>query len=317
MSKHIKKLNNKSKRTSPLVSVVIPVFNGAGYLEEAVESVQRSFYRTFEVLLIDDGSTDKSRDICRRLTEKYKNVRFFDMKVNRGLGRVLNFALKNARGTYIARLNQDDRMLPHRLQTQVNFLEKHPETTAVGSTIRLFDNQGHTQIVRFLANDEDIKRMWYIVSPFSDPSVMYRKDVAIAAGGYDQEFWPADDTHLWYRMGMRGKLANIQKPLVEVRWHDGAASVRFFRRLALKTFQMHQWTHENVHAAGWLVQFYWIVQLIAGYTLSPQTNWNIYRKLKKLIAYADDRRKRLAEITAKMPVPMVTIHPRKLSVSGL
>lgn len=311
--------NNDSIRgkTLPFVSVVIPVFNGSEYLEEAVESIQRSTYRDFEVLLIDDGSSDTSKHICHNLEKKYPNVRFFDFTVNRGLGRVLNFALKNARGKYICRLNQDDRMLPNRIETQVRYLQSHPQVTAVGSWIRLFENNGNEQILKFLAKDADIKSIWYLVSPFSDPSVMYRKDMAVKVGGYVQAMWPADDTHLWYRMGMAGKLANIQKPLVEVRWHEGAASVKYFRKLAVSTYRMHRWTLDNVGPASPLTVLYWLVQLAAGYILPPQINWNIYRYIKRLIAFYEDRKDRLAANRYTAMINSVMPQPKKLSVSGV
>lgn len=273
----------KQYKKKPLVSVVIPVFNGADFLEETITSVQKSTFKDFEVLLIDDGSTDHSRKICHRLEKRYSNVTFYPFNKNKGLGRVLNFALSNAKGRYIARINQDDRMLPFRLQTQVDYLETHPDVVALGSCIKLFANKNTSQIITFLEKDEDIKRVWHIVSPFSDPSVMYVKSVATKAGGYKQKYWPADDTHLWYRMGLLGKLANLQKPVVEVRWHDEAASVAHFKKLAISTYHMHRWANTHVSKAPLPVQLFWIIQLVCGLALSPHFNWGMYRVMKKVI----------------------------------
>lgn len=303
--------NDKSK---PVISVVIPVFNGASYLVEAVSSVQKSTYKHFEIILVNDGSTDQSKQICRMLDKQYKNVRYFDFKKNKGLGRVLNFAIKKAHGKYICRLNQDDKMLPHRLATQVAYLEFHQDVVALGSSIELFDNKGHKQFVKFLEKDEEIKDVWYIVSPFSDPTVMYRKDIAIKAGGYDQNFWPADDTHLWYRMGMLGKLANLKKPVTDVRWHDKAASVFFFKRLAWSTYKMHRWTHKHIAPASFQVQLFWICQLMAGFILSPEMNWRVYRLIKKVIPFIERIRGRRIKNTTPATV---TVQPKKLSISGV
>ncbi|NIM13621.1 MAG: glycosyltransferase, partial [Candidatus Aminicenantes bacterium] len=85
------------KNNRPLVSVVIPVFNGSVFVEQAVRSVQKSTFKNYEILLIDDGSTDRSKKICRALGKKYDKVRFYAFEKNRGLGRVLNFALRQAR----------------------------------------------------------------------------------------------------------------------------------------------------------------------------------------------------------------------------
>ena len=120
-------------KNKPLVSVIIPVFNGASYLVEAVDSVQKSTFRNFEIILVDDGSTDQSVMICKMLAEKYNNLCYFSFKKNKGLGRVLNFALKKAEGTYICRLNQDDHMLPNRMSKQIKLLSDNPNVVAVGS----------------------------------------------------------------------------------------------------------------------------------------------------------------------------------------
>ena len=110
----------------PLVSVIIPVFNGQKYLKETVLSVQKSSYKNFEIILVNDGSKDKSKELCYKLKKKYKNIRVFSFKKNRGLSNILNYAIRKAKGKYIARLNQDDLVTPTRLSSQVYFLENNP-----------------------------------------------------------------------------------------------------------------------------------------------------------------------------------------------
>lgn len=270
-------------KKQPFVSVIIPVFNGSLYLGETIESIQKSSYKNFEIILVDDGSTDKSKSICEKLQERYKNVVFYSFPKNKGMGRVLNFALKKAKGKYILRINQDDRPLPHRMETQVKLLEENPEIVAVGSHIKLFSKKNKYTIVKFLKEDEDIKKIWLILSPFSDPSVMYRKNIALKAGGYDQSFWPADDVHMWYRMGMLGKLANIPKVLVEVRWHSDAGSLKFFKRNTLVTYKLHLWANKNIQRANIAVHAFWLSQLICGLILPPRLNWAVYRLIKRVV----------------------------------
>lgn len=301
-----------------MISVIIPVFNGAHFLEETVRWVQKSTYKRFEILLIDDGSTDHSKMICKKLIEQYRNVRFYDFQRNRGLGRVLNFALAKARGEFICRINQDDRMHADRIATQLRFFKNHQEVIAVGSYIRLFDTKGKTTIVRFLQRDADIKRIWHVLSPFADPSVMYRKNVAIAIGGYKQEYWPADDTQLWIRMGMAGKLANIGRPLVDVRYHNDAASIQYFRKLAIVTYKMHRWMHEYVASASIPVQMFWFLELIAGLVFSPHVNWTVYRTIKKILYAAKvfiDRLRRF-HLNVAIKTKRVIPQPIMLSRSG-
>lgn len=314
-----KKVMSKKSKKTPLVSIVIPVFNGSVFIEETVKSVQKSTFKNFEILLIDDGSTDKSKRICNGLEEKYKKVKFYYFNKNRGLGRTLNFALKQAQGKYIARINQDDRMLADRLKTQVKFLENHLEVVAVGSYIKMFkDGSEKYEIIKFLKKDKEIKKLWYIVSPFSDPSVMYRKNTALKASGYDQSMWPADDTHLWYRMGQLGKLANIGKPLVEVRWHQEAASFKYFRKLALSTYKMHLWTDKHIKKAPFWIHLFWLGQLISGLLFPAEFNWGVYKLIKRFINQFKSFNGFLINFFAKkIKLAKVIIQPRKLSFSGV
>lgn len=306
------------KRTNkPIVSVIIPVFNGASYLKDAVSSVAKSTYRNFEIILIDDGSKDTSKTLCRQLSRRYRNTHFYSFNKNRGLGRVLNFAIKKAKGKYICRINQDDIMLPDRIKTQVKFFEKNHDVVAVGSWIKLFEEDGRTQIIKFLKTDEQIKKIWLFISPFADPSVMYRKDIVIKAGLYQQEFWPGDDTHLWYRIGKIGKLANIQKTLVKVRYFKEAASVKYFKKLALSTYRMHRWANEYVQTAPIYIQAFWIFQLICGMFLSADFNWKMYRILKKgLNYYSVLKESFFSNLITKIVPKIVKIHPKKFSFSG-
>ncbi|MDP4011095.1 MAG: glycosyltransferase family A protein [Candidatus Roizmanbacteria bacterium] len=281
-------MKKQLKNNKPLISVIIPVFNGASFLMEAVESVQQSTFRNFEIILVDDGSTDNSKMVCRMLDAQYENLIFYDFKTNKGLGRVLNFALKKAQGTYICRLNQDDRMLPQRMGKQVEFLSKNPNVIAVGSHINHFFDDGKMEVLKYLETDKEIREIWHIVGPFSDPSVMYDRATALDVGGYDQSFWPVDDTHMWYKMGMKGKLANIQEPLVEVRWHAKAGSVYYFRKMAWQIYRVRRWAHHNIKKGSLGLQLFWIIQLAAGMTLSAKMNWKAYRLIKKGINWYEE-----------------------------
>lgn len=254
-------------------------------MEKAVKSVQKSTYKNFEILLIDDGSTDKSKKICHVLEKQYKNVRFYSFSKNKGLGRVLNFALQKARGKYICRINQDDEMHKTRIEKQVRFLEDHPEVTLVGSWLLVEDENGEQRINKYLEDDKDIKKGWLQLSPCWDAAVMYQKKAALRVGGYDQKFWPADDLHMWYRLGKIGKIANIQEPLTKIRFHAGAVSMRYHRKHMQATYKVHCWAYKNISRASVMTQLYWFGQLLAGHIFPAWFNWSVYRLLKKYVFY--------------------------------
>lgn len=269
----------------PLVSVVIPVYNGAPYLEAAVASVQKSTYQNFEVLIIDDGSTDKSRALCRQIEKKHENVRFFGFSKNRGLGRVLNYALKQAKGEYICRINQDDEMHKTRIKKQVDYLEAHPEVVLLGSWL-IVDEDGELRLNEFLEHDDAIRKTWLRLSPCWDAAVMYRKEKAIEVGGYEQEFWPADDLHMWYKLGQVGKIANLQEPLTKIKFHTKAASVKHHKKHVTTTHSVHQWAHKHVDQADLKTKLFWYCELLAGNLLPAWFNWQVYRFVKRYLVYS-------------------------------
>lgn len=285
-----KKMNKKiieTKTTNrPMVSVLIPVYNGVPYLVETLESILRSTYENFEIILVDDGSKDTSKDICRSFERRYKQIRFYSFEENKGMDAALNQGIKHANGKYIARINQDDIMLPDRLEKQVKFLEENPDYTVIGGQIKLFTNEREDfDEIKFLLSDEEIKAKWLMFSPYADPTVMYRKDAVLQTPGYNEFFWPADDVHMWYMLGTLGKLANLPDVVTKVRWHDGAGSIRSHRRQMIKTWSVHKWAEEHIQKPSIYVRLFWMCEYIAGILFPPRFNWWVYRRLKNLPRY--------------------------------
>ncbi len=275
------KKNNKQ----PLVSVLIPVYNGAEYLDEAIASVLNSTYKNFEIILVDDGSTDISRKKCAEYAKNHENTRFYAFRKNKGMTRCLNYGVKKAKGKYIARINQDDIMVKDRLEKQVAFLEKNTGYVVVGGAIQLFtDNNPKFDRIQFPLTDKLIRSQWMIFSPYSDPTVMFRKSAWDKTEGYSQYFWPADDVHMWYQLGNIGKMANLPGILTKVRWHDSCGSIKSHRLQMQKTWRVHNWAAEMVQKPKLYERLFWIGELLAGYLFTPQFNWLVYRTMRKFQA---------------------------------
>ena len=268
----------------PLVSVIIPVFNGQKYLKNAVESVEKNSYKNLELILVNDGSKDKSKELCLKLKKKYKNIRFFSFKKNRGLSNVLNYAIKKAKGKHIARLNQDDVMTSTRLSSQVYFLENNPDHVLVGGNLELVDNTGKSMdILSYPQTDQEIRNNWLYLNAFADPAVMYKKSAFLKAGNYDQNFYPADDYHLWFRIGQYGKLANLNIVVTKFMVHDKAATVRLHKKMIESTKKIHEWAAENIQRPTVLIKIFWFIQYYLSQYLPPQVNFYLYRFVKKII----------------------------------
>ncbi|MGH7213711.1 MAG: glycosyltransferase [Tepidisphaeraceae bacterium] len=213
--------------SNPRVSVLLGAYNASAYLREAVKSLLAQTFRDFELLAIDDGSTDDTLAILNEYARTDDRVRVITHP-NAGLVKVLNEGLAVARGELVARMDADDVCLPHRFERQVAYLEQHPECVLVGSRVLLIDPQGRPicdmDSIRLTHDDIDAALLsggWPIVHP----SVIMRKRAVLDAGGYVQGYFPIEDHHLFLRLAEVGKLANLDEILLKYRRHP-QSSVR-------------------------------------------------------------------------------------------
>ena len=201
----------------PVVSVVIAVYNGEAHLRETVASVLSQTLTDFECLIIDDGSTDATADILATLTDS--RIVVMRNQQNEGLPYSLNRGLKQAHGTYIARLDVGDLAVLDRLEKQVFFLETHPEIGIVGSWCQLIDESGNdVRIERFPVDDLDIRWTLLLRNPFLHPAVMLRRSVLEKHRlRYEPTFRASQDYELWTRVLEYTQGANLSDVLVAYR----------------------------------------------------------------------------------------------------
>jgi len=196
---------------TPQLSVIMSVYNGERYLKEAIDSILLQTYKAFELIIINDGSTDTTEKIIQ--SYKDKRIRLINQE-NRGLVASLNTGIKHSAGKYIARHDADDVSLPTRIEKQIKFLEFNTKVVAVGSSMKVMDESSKVLHAHFvLLSDPELRQELFIRSPFAHGSVMFRKEAAIKAGLYKQSFWPAEDYEFWLRLSCYGLLANLNEPL--------------------------------------------------------------------------------------------------------
>lgn len=205
---------------SPMVSVIMPVYNSAEYLEEAVRSILGQTLDDFEFIVIDDGSTDGSSQILDSHEDKRMRVIH---QPKRGIVESLNLGLELAQGRYVARMDSDDISLPKRLATQVAFMEQHPEVGICGTSCVLFGDR-HAVSTPKTRND-DI-RSWLVFGPcFAHPTVMMRRSLIMRNGlFYDPGFKQAEDYELWIRFSKHCGMANLPEPLLLYRVREEQAT---------------------------------------------------------------------------------------------
>jgi glycosyltransferase involved in cell wall biosynthesis len=207
--------------TSPTVSVLMPVYNGARYLAEAVESILAQTFGDFEFVIVDDGSSDRSPQMLDEYARRDPRVRIV-RRANTGIVGALNDAIAESKAPLIARMDADDVSLPERLEKQVAYLRDHDECVALGSRVTGIDPYGcvlfesehklaHEQIDSELLNGVG----WAIVHPVA----MLRREAVQAVGGYRREWQWVEDLDLFLRLAETGKLANLPDHLLRYRQH--------------------------------------------------------------------------------------------------
>lgn len=206
-----------------LVTVLMAVYNGEAFVEQAVDSVLAQTFADFELIVVDDGSGDGTRQILAGYRDP--RLRVLRNQQNLGLTRSLNKGLKVARGKYIARQDADDLSQPHRLAQQVTYLEKHPEVALVGCASRWIDGHGHyLGIMKPPTTPDEIGALILGDIPFLHGTFMIRRDCLQALGGYNQRVPVAQDCDLLLRLSERWDLANLAEVLYVHRWHERSLS---------------------------------------------------------------------------------------------
>ena len=210
---------------NPRVTVLLPSYNAERYLGQSVESILHQTFTDFEFLIIDDGSTDGAVEILRRYAKQDPRIRLI-LRENRGLVATLNEGLEKARAPLLARMDNDDEAVPDRLEKQVAFLDVHPEVMCVASAFTFMDESWRLLTTLYPPeHDEDLQKLCLAGHcPICDPASMFRREAALAAGGFNPELELAQDLDMWLRLGEMGKLACIQEPLLRYRLHTGSLS---------------------------------------------------------------------------------------------
>ncbi|MHA2039282.1 MAG: glycosyltransferase, partial [Promethearchaeota archaeon] len=189
----------------PKITVLMPVYNNEKFLRESVDSILNQTFKDFEFIIINDGSTDRTKKILNA----YKDfrIRVIDNDKNIGITRSLNKGLGLAKGEYIARMDGDDISLPERLERQVKFLENNPKVVLLGNWVEIIDGDGNLRsITRYPTNHCFITWIFLFKTCLAHPTVMYRKKEVLKINGYNSMLSYTQDYDLWVRLSKIGKI---------------------------------------------------------------------------------------------------------------
>jgi glycosyltransferase involved in cell wall biosynthesis len=206
----------------PLVSVLMPVYNGEKYLNEAIESILNQTYANFEFIILNDGSTDDSEAII--LSYDDSRIVYIKNPDNYKLIKTLNIGFSMTKGKYIARMDADDISHPERFAKQVQFLEFNEDYGLVGSGVNLLNGENKCQLL-YHTDHASLKFALAFYCPFIHPSVMLRKELVKGMDAvFDSNYVHAEDYELWTRLSFITKMANLPEYLLDYRIHDAQIS---------------------------------------------------------------------------------------------
>ena len=225
----------------PAISVLMPCYNTADTIEEALESLSGQTFSDFEIVAVDDGSTDKAAAILQGWQRRDPRLRVIH-QAHAGILVALNRGLAACRAPLVARMDGDDRCPPERLASQAAFLEANPQVDVVGCLVEGFPTgqvrEGYRVYMDWLnslVTDEDIRREIFVESPLAHPSVMFRRAAVEQSGGYQDRGW-AEDYDLWLRFYLQGRqFGKVPQVLLAWREHPGRLT-RVDGRYSLENF---------------------------------------------------------------------------------
>lgn len=216
----------------PTVSVVMPVYNGARFLRQAIESVLGQTFSDLEFLIVDDGSTDDTRGIVQSYRDK--RIRLLVNDRNLGITESLNKGITAASGKFVGRMDADDVAREDRFEKQIEFLERNPTVALVGANCILIDGSG-IEVGRenYPDSTRGIMRRIFIHNPFAHSSVTIRSDIIARCGMYDQRFLHNEDYDLWLRIASGHEVRNLEDFLILRRVHEANLTVEKETELTL------------------------------------------------------------------------------------
>jgi len=267
----------------PKISVVMPFYNAANFLDESISSILKQTFKDFELILINDASTDHSDKIVSNYLSDPRII-YVKNETNQGIVKNLNKGINIAKAEIIARMDGDDISLPKRFSKQYEFLKNHPDISVVGSFVKIIDSESKIIDQRTKpTNPAEISKKIISYSPLVHPSTMFRKRDVLEVGLYREEYIYVEDIDLWYRLIFSGKeISNIDDFLLHYRYHQGSTAHNA-KANAVRAYKLRRQTIKDFDLKIGLKNYILIYsQFLVGVLFSGRTRQAIEGIYKKL-----------------------------------
>jgi glycosyltransferase involved in cell wall biosynthesis len=222
------------------VSVVIPAYNAENFIAEAIDSILGQTFQDFEIIVIDDASTDNTWKIIEQYGKKDKRLRIYKNSSNKGIGANRTRGIELSRGEYICWQDADDISLPRRLQLQVDYLETHPKVGVVGGFIEFFDDKTNGPVRRYEETDDRLRRSIFRYNPVAQPASMFRKECFDKVGYYHKDYTVTEDLEMLFRVGASYEFANVQELVLRYRQLASSLTRANLRKMEMATLHLRK-----------------------------------------------------------------------------
>jgi glycosyltransferase involved in cell wall biosynthesis len=211
-----------------LISIVMSAYNSERFISDSISSILNQTYEDWELVIINDASSDNTLKIIDQFSEKDSRIKLIDNENNLGLTVSLNVGIKNSNGEFIARLDSDDLAEPFRLDTQFNYLRTHSDVGLVGSGAYLINSYGNKiGSMNVMSQQYFVNKFLIHLNPFIHSSIMVRREALNNIGSYREKFRYSQDYDLILRLHDKYTLSNISMPLIRWRVSDGSLTMKY------------------------------------------------------------------------------------------
>lgn len=217
----------------------MPAHNAQKYISGAIESILNQTFKKFELIIINDSSTDKTLAIVKSFSKKDSRIRMVNNDTRLNIARTLNKGISLAKSNIIARMDADDIAFPNRLELQYKLINSSKNIAVVGANVVIMNTVGNQIAIRsYPESSGELKRCLFRYSPFAHPVVMFRKNMFEKVGGYNPKYSPTEDLDLWFRLGRKHEFESIPEPLLKYRIYEKSSSHKAIRDLEILVFKI-------------------------------------------------------------------------------
>lgn len=211
-----------SKSLIPTISIIMPAYNAGKYLRACLDSILSQDYTSYEVVILNDGSTDNTLEVAELYAKHDARIQVYSNSTNKGISYTLNKAIGLARGKYICRMDADDVMTPSRLQSQIKFLQDNSDHILVGGQVSLVDAEGNFSAIKnFPLDHNSIYPLLYTAMPVQHGTLMINRGLLPKDFvWYEDGMNTAEEVELLFKLLNYGKFANLNEVMIEYRQHD-------------------------------------------------------------------------------------------------